>query len=99
MIVKVDLDPQDLWRLADEAEKAGMRLPDYMRSLLVLKSRSVPVPTTPRQRQIIELHAEGWSDVEIAARVDCVREYVVQVRRRHGLSPNRKRVLVGERSA
>lgn len=99
MIVKVDLDPRDLWRLADEAEKAGMSLPDYMRSLLVLKSRSVPVPKTPRQRQIIELHADGLSDVEIAARVDCVREYVVQVRRRHGLSPNRKRVLVGERSA
>lgn len=91
MIVKVELDPKLVWRLTDEAEKSGMSLPAYLADLVVLKAPTAPVPRSQRQQDIVRLHAEGLSDVEIAERLECVRAYVVQIRRRHGLKPNRRR--------
>lgn len=90
MLVKLKLDPKDVWRLTDEAEKCGQSLAAYLADLVVLKAPVQPLPRSQRQQDILRLHGEGFSDMEIADRLECVRAYVVQVRRRHGLKPNRR---------
>ena len=96
MILKVDLDPKLIWRLGEVAEKNGVTVDQIVAGLLVnrLQQRRVTPRKPERQARIVELHGEGFTDVEIAEQLECVREYVVQIRRRHGLKPNRKKVSV-----
>ena len=94
MILKVDIDPKLIWRLGELADKNGVTVDQIVSGVLVnrLQLRKVTPRKPERQTRIVELHGEGFTDVEIAERLECVREYVVQIRRRHGLKPNRKKV-------
>ena len=94
MILKVDLDPKLVWKLGEVAEKNGVTVDQLVAGVLVnrLQLRRMTPRKPERQARIVELHGEGFTDVEIAEQLECVREYVVQIRRRHGLKPNRKKV-------
>jgi DNA-directed RNA polymerase specialized sigma24 family protein len=94
VILKVDLDPKLIWRLGELAEKNSVTVDQLVAGVLVnrLQLRRATPRRPERQARIVELHGEGFTDVEIAERLECVREYVVQIRRRHGLKPNRKKV-------
>lgn len=94
MILKVDLDPKLIWRLGEVAEKHSVTVDQLVTGVLVnrLQLRRMTPRKPERQARIVELHGEGFTDMEIAERLECVREYVVQIRRRHGLKPNRKKV-------
>ncbi|MBL5974824.1 MAG: hypothetical protein D3X82_13950 [Candidatus Leucobacter sulfamidivorax] len=91
MIVRIDLDPKLVWKLTEHAERAGVKLPEYLAGMIALKSPTSLVKRGSRQEQIIKLHGEGFTDHEIAERLECVRAYVTQIRGRHGLKPNRRR--------
>lgn len=89
MIVKLDLDPKLVWRLDTEAERQGMKLQDYLVGLAIKeRDRKSVMPMTERQERIVELHGEGFTDVEIAEQLGCVRAYVTQIRGRFGLESN-----------
>lgn len=92
MQVKLAMDPKLVWKLTDDAEKSGMNLSEYITFLVTLKAPAEkPKRLSERQKQIIELHGEGFTDEEIAARLECVRGYVTQIRRRFDLAPNKRR--------
>lgn len=94
MILKVDIDPRLISKLEDFAEARGVK-PSVLAGHILTQKLTLRkmTPRKPeRQARIVELHGEGFTDAEIAERLECVREYVVQIRRRHGLKPNRKKV-------
>ena len=91
MIVKLELDPKLVWRLEEQAEKGGQSLSQYVADLVTLRSPAPKLRPGSRAAEIVRLHGEGWTDVEIAERLECVRAYVTQVRNRHGLKSNRRR--------
>lgn len=95
MMVKLRLDPKLVWRLEEQAEKAGLTFNEHAAALLEGKrqglwSTSRAAGALTKQR-VAELHAEGLSDSEIAVRVERVIEHVRFVRRNLGLKPNRRR--------
>lgn len=89
MIVKLELDPKLVWRLEELAEKGGQSLGQYIADLVTLRAPAPRLRPGSRAAEILRLHGEGLTDVEIAERLECVRAYVTQIRNRHGLKPNR----------
>lgn len=96
MILKVELDPKTIWRLEERAEFNSCTVAEY---LARVAEHGVAAPrawSTNEQQgaetraRVRELHAEGFTDAEIAARIGRVREYVALVRRRLGLAPNKR---------
>lgn len=89
MIVKLDLDPRVVWRLSEIAERRGVTESVVVAELVGTR------PRTARQdagevtrKKVIELHAAGLSDREIALSVGRVVEHVSRVRKAAGLPRN-----------
>lgn len=96
MLLKVDLDPKTIWRIEERAEFNECTVAEY---LVQVAEHGVAAPrswrTTEQQgaetrSRVGALHAEGFTDAEIAARVGRVREHVASVRRKLGLKPNKR---------
>lgn len=91
MEIRLRMDPKLVWKLSDDAESSGMNLSQYISFLAELKGGVKPKRLSYRVQQIIKLHSEGLDDGEIAERADCVRAYVTQTRRKHGLASNKQK--------
>lgn len=97
MLVKLDLDPKIVWRLEEQAESEGMTIGEFVGQAVTYGIKAPRKWHTNQfqgeitRQEIARLHAEGLTDAEIAQRVDRVREYVADVRRKLGLKANRRR--------
>lgn len=96
MIVKLDIDPKLVWQLNDESEQIASTPSRIVGGILSSRYSLKAVPTQDaglmRTRDAVaHLHAEGCTDVEIAARVDRVLPRVARVRRELGLKPNKRK--------
>lgn len=97
MEVKIKLDPKLVWQLSEEAEQIGSTPSRIIGGILTARYALEPVMPQSvalmhTRHAVAHLHAEGFSDEEIAVRVDRVVGHVARVRRELGLKPNRRKV-------
>lgn len=93
MIVKLELDPKLVWRLEEQAEKAGLTFNEHAAARLEGKRQGLWSTSRAAgeitKKRVAELHAQGLTDAEISAAIERVIEHVAFVRRNLGLKPNR----------
>jgi hypothetical protein len=70
------------------ALEAGMTSEKYLK-LLMNSGVHQGVTTTRTQREIERHVLKGYTDLETAKEVGCTRHYVIQVRNKLGLPPNK----------
>jgi hypothetical protein len=96
----VDLDPRDVWRIQEKAERLGVLPGEVLRDELARKRAGRELREVVRQRVMA-----GMCDADIADEIGHAPGYVAELRRGMGLPANRRRrpgdapspVLVGER--
>lgn len=85
MRVTVDLDPRDVWRLEEQAEKRGVTPGEVLRDILALKHTARK--TRERVREQVKA---GKCDADIAKAIGSTNRYVAEIRRGLGLPANRR---------
>lgn len=83
MRVMVDLDPRDVWRIQETAERLGVQPGDVLRDELATKRTFVAV--RERVRQLV---ADGACDADIAAAMSYTPGRIAEIRRGLGLPAN-----------
>lgn len=85
----VDVPDEVFWKIAARAEHYDQRVPDYTVDLLITAAAvDVPSETDP----ILRLWRGGFTDKQIAARLNLTNLTVAGRRRRFGLPANRKAI-------
>lgn len=74
------------------ARTAGLSAEKYLK-MLMNNATYRGVATTRLQREIEAKVRNGFPDAEIAEELGCTKHYVIQVRNKLGLPPNKERVL------
>ena len=78
------------------ARNSGMSAEKYLKTLMNLAAYS-GVATTQLQRDIVTLVKSGLTDAGIAVELNCSAHYVIRVRNKMGLPPNKKGVRLVEK--
>lgn len=84
MRVMVDLDPRDVWRIQETAERLGVQPGDVLRDELATKRTFVAV--RERVRRLVA--EERKCDADIAAEMSYTPGRIAQIRRGLGLPAN-----------
>ena len=85
MKIMVDLDPRDVWRIQERAEREGITPGQVLRNGLAQK-RS----TLERRNRIRARVLAGMCDADIAKELDTTNQHVAAIRRSEGLPANRR---------
>lgn len=83
MKVVVDLDPRDVWRIQEKAERAQVKPGDVLRDELAVRRNAADV-----RDRIRSLVAEAMCDADIAAELHYTPGRVAEIRRSLGLKAN-----------
>lgn len=89
MKVTVELDSRVWWQLAERAEKENKSVAKLIADLATGTVRPVRKPGG-KQKWILELLAEGFSDQRVAELIGVTRAYVTQTRNRFGVASNHR---------
>lgn len=85
MRVIVDLDPRDVWRIQDQAERKGVAPGDVLRADLDRMRRRLDVT-----RRVKDLTERGFCDADIAERLGYTPGRIAELRRGLGLKANKR---------
>jgi hypothetical protein len=85
MKVTVDLDPRDVWRIQEKANKAKVRPGDVLRDELAHRRNTLEYRTRVRARVLA-----GLCDADIAGELGRAPGEIARVRRGEGLPANRR---------
>lgn len=85
MRVMVDLDPRDVWRIQDQAERLRTTPGDVLRRDLDRMRRRLDV-----SRRVKDMTERGFCDADIAERLGYTVGRVAEIRRGLGLPANRR---------
>ena len=85
MKVMVDLDPRDVWRLQEQAERLGVSPGDILRRDLDRLRRRVEV-----SRRVKDLTERGFCDADMAERLGYTVGRIAEIRRGLGLAANKR---------
>lgn len=83
MRVIVDLDPRDVWRIQEKAERAGVTPGDVLRDELASRRYGRELRVAVRQRVLAK-----YCDADIAAELGYAPGYIAKLRRGMGLPAN-----------
>lgn len=86
MKIVVDLDPKDVWRIQQKAERLNLSPGAVLRDELSQRRRGEELRSTVR-----ELVVAGWCDADIAERIGTTNAAIAEVRRRLQLPANKRR--------
>lgn len=84
MKLMVDLDPKTVWAVAAEAERLGVA------NSQVLEIRLAGLRSAIADQRLRELHRDGLCDADIADQTGHTVGHIATVRRRLGLTANRR---------
>ncbi|WP_298745290.1 hypothetical protein [uncultured Microbacterium sp.] len=85
MKITVDLDPRDIWRIQERAEREGITPGQILRDELTTKRTALERRTRIRARVLA-----GMCDADIAKELDTTNQHVAAIRRSEGLPANRR---------
>lgn len=85
MKIMVDLDPKDVWRITDKAEKAGITPGEVLRDELAVRRSHLELRNRIRSRVLA-----GMCDADIARELSLTNRVVSDIRRGEGLPANRR---------
>jgi hypothetical protein len=85
MRVMVDLDPRDVWRIQEKAERLGTTPGDVLRRDLDRMRRRLDVT-----RRVKEMTERGFCDADMAAQLGYTPGRIAEIRRGLGLPANRR---------
>lgn len=85
MKVMVDLDPRDVWRIQEQAERLGVSPGDILRRDLDRLRRRVEV-----SRRVKDLTERGFCDADMAERLGYTVGRIAEIRRGLGLAANKR---------
>ena len=85
MRVMVDMDPKDVWRIQEEAERRGITPGDVLRE--TIRTRRGAAAMRERVRGMV---AEGKCDADIAGEFNVPPGRIAVIRRELGLPANRR---------
>lgn len=88
--MKLDLHPKVVWAMDELAEKRGVSVADLVTEAVLPKMRKPSLVGEKTRADVVRLHGEGLTDIQIAARLGRVPEHVARLRRAAGLKPNKK---------
>lgn len=83
MKVMVDLDPRDVWRIQEQAERRGVQPGEVLRDELAVRRNAATV-----RERVRDLVNAGTCDAEIAAELHYTPGVVAGIRRGLGLRAN-----------
>ena len=83
MKIMVDMDPRDVWRIQEKAERAGVTPGDVLRAELEPRRGVLELRDRVRARVLA-----GMCDADIAAELRLVNQTVAAIRRGQGLRAN-----------
>ena len=83
MKIQLDLDPRDVWRLQEAAERAGITPGQVLRNILTTRRTTLEYRDRVRARVLA-----GMCDADIAAEMDRTPGEIARVRRGEGLPAN-----------
>ena len=81
----VDLDPRDVWRIQEQAERLGVSPGDILRRDLDRLRRRVEV-----SRRVKDLTERGFCDADMAERLGYTVGRIAEIRRGLGLAANKR---------
>ena len=83
MKIQLDLDPRDVWKLQEAAERAGITPGQVLRNILTTRRNTLEYRDRVRSRVLA-----GMCDADIAAEMDRTPGEIARVRRGEGLPAN-----------
>lgn len=85
MKVLIDLDPRDVWRIQEQAERLGVTPGEIVRAEMNTRRAGLALRDAVRERV-----KAGMCDADVAAELHCSPGWIATVRRGLGLPANRR---------